>query len=443
VDAEHPIAKNVAAEHPEHPAEVQMKPVVKTPAPVVTSDIQAQIEAHVEREAAANEGFFPLSYEGRELQLKLVRVHTEYLSSLGGDRHFACVDLVDTEGDVYDVDFFMQGDAGGMSVTETTAHKLNGKPFYSWQQEADKTWKRVPTEGAPNFLLGVIEDRDAFEFTYELTLPSIENTGRMWLPVARSDDFQTITSMTVEAPGKQTMLDELEYGNKVLFLELGPEDSGKTITMRYQVTRLEKAAYDAKETDFSLYLQALNQVPIDQQFKTIADEVLKGKKGDLVRARALYDHVIEKMAYKKVGEGWGKGSAVYACNLKTGNCTDFHSYFLALARAAGIPARFAIGAPIPSERNEGRIDGYHCWAEFYAEGKWWPVDISEGDKYTSLATYYFGHHPANRIELSQGRDLVVEPAPMSGPINFLAYPVFELDGETVKLKPIFSFVRAE
>ena len=32
---------------------------------------------------------------------------------------------------------------------------------------------------------------------------------------------------------------------------------------------------------------------------------------------------------------------------------------------------------------------------------------------------------------------------MSGPINFLAYPVFELDGETVKLKPIFSFVRAE
>ena len=75
----------------------------------------------------------------------------------------------------------------------------------------------------------------------------------------------------------------------------------------------------------------------------------------------------------------------------------------------------AIGAAIPSERNEGRIDGYHCWAEFFADGKWWPVDISEGDKYSSLATYYFGHHPANRIELSQGRDLVVEPLPASGP----------------------------
>ena len=55
-------------------------------------------------------------------------------------------------------------------------------------------------------------------------------------------------------------------------------------------------------------------------------------------------------------------------------------------------------------------DGYHCWAEFYADGKWWPIDISEADKYTSLSTYYFGHNPANRIELSHGRDLVADPS---------------------------------
>ena len=122
-------------------------------------------------------------------------------------------------------------------------------------------------------------------------------------------------------------------------------------------------------------------------------------------------------------------------------CTDFHSYFIALARAAGIPARFAIGAAIPSERNEGGIDGYHCWAEFFAEGKWWPVDISEGNKYTSLATYYFGHHPANRIEFSRGRDLVVDPGPASGPINFLAYPVLEINGKPAKVAVEFSFKR--
>jgi hypothetical protein len=70
------------------------------------------------------------------------------------------------------------------------------------------------------------------------------------------------------------------------------------------------------------------------------------------------------------------------------------------------------------------------------------VDISEGNKYTSLATYYFGHHPANRIEFSRGRDLVVDPGPASGPINFLAYPVLEVNGKPVKVAVEFSFERS-
>ncbi len=87
------------------------------------------------------------------------------------------------------------------------------------------------------------------------------------------------------------------------------------------------------------------------------------------------------------------------------------------------------------------MDGYHCWAEFYAEGKWWPVDISEGNKYTALATYYFGRHPANRIELSRGRDLQVTPGPASGPINFLAYPLLEVGGEPTFAPTTFTFKR--
>lgn len=81
--------------------------------------------------------------------------------------------------------------------------------------------------------------------------------------------------------------------------------------------------------------------------------------------------------------------------------------------------------------------------EFWAEGKWWPIDISEADKYTRLATYYFGHHPANRIELSRGRDLVVDPLPSAGAINFLAYPILEVSGVTTKpAELVFSFERA-
>jgi transglutaminase-like putative cysteine protease len=153
--------------------------------------------------------------------------------------------------------------------------------------------------------------------------------------------------------------------------------------------------------------------------------------------------VIDQVRYARYGPGWGRGDALYACEARSGNCTDFHSYFIALSRAIGIPARFAIGAAIPSERNEGGIDGYHCWAEFFADGRWWPVDISEADKNSSLASYYFGHQPANRLELSRGRDLVLEPAPASGPVNFLAYALLEVDGEPVRAPTTFSFRRVE
>jgi transglutaminase-like putative cysteine protease len=263
----------------------------------------------------------------------------------------------------------------------------------------------------------------------------------MWLPLASTDSFQTVEVKSVNAPGKQSPLIEREHGNRVLLLELGPEDSGKSVEIRYQVKRLEKAAYAADAPDRKKHLKPERLVPVNEDFRRIAMEAVQGKKGDLVRARALYDHVIDRMRYAKYGEGWGKGDAVYACDARTGNCTDFHSYFIALARAVGIPARFAIGAAIPSERNEGGIDGYHCWAEFYADGKWWPVDVSEGDKYPSLVTYYFGHHPANRFELSRGRDLVVKPGPASGPINFLAYPVLEIGGKPVRIAVEFSFKR--
>jgi hypothetical protein len=176
--------------------------------------------------------------------------------------------------------------------------------------------------------------------------------------------------------------------------------------------------------------------------KKLPKKPSKGKENDnkLVQARALYDYIIDNMRYMKFGK-YGRGDSNYACDSKTGNCTEFHSFFISLARSIDIPARFSIGASIPSDRDEGGIDGYHCWAEFYAEGKWWPVDISEGNKYTALATYYFGRHPANRIEFSQGRDLKVSPGPKGGPINFMAYPIMEINGEPAFPETRFSFNR--
>jgi len=413
---------------------------------VMTADIQQGIEQHIAEQKERNDGYFVLPFEDRMLKLKLVRVHTEYLANLGPRRHFACVDLASTDGNVYDVDFFLAGDPGAMTVTETTVHKINGKPYYVWKQESDGTWVRAEVHDATPALLGVIEGRDQFEFIYQATLPELDDDARMWIPLPSDDVFQSVQMKEIVAPGKpgttQRILTDEQYGNKVLFLELTPDDSGKPISIRAIVQRYEKSPYADEDAIPEAFLASEQYVPVDEEFRDMANEVLEDTQGnDLLRARALYDHTIDQMRYIKHGEGWGEGNADHARRALSGNCTDYHSYFIALSRASGIPARFAIGAAVPSERNEGGIDGYHCWAEFYAEGKWWPVDISEADKYTGLATYYFGHNPANRVELSRGRDLVVEPAPQSGPINFLAYPVLEVNGEPVEVKPKFGFKR--
>ncbi len=409
---------------------------------VVTADIQAGIERHIAIRTADGGGHFHLEHEGQPLKLRLVRVHTEYLANLGPGEHFACVDLVNEDGTVYDVDFFMAGEPGAMSVTTTMVHKLNGRPYYTWEQAQNGTWLTVPADAADDRLLGVITGSDAFEFIYRATLPELDGPARMWLPIPASDAFQQVELASLSAPGRRRMLTDRTHSNQVLYLELAPGDTGRTVEMRFKVTRKEKGIYSEPGADLAAFLNPDRLVPRDAEFARIAREVLVGKEGDLVRARALYDHVMDRMSYMKYGDGYGRGDAVYACNAKTGNCTDFHAYFIALARAAGIPARFAIGASIPSERNNGGIDGYHCWAEFHADGQWWPVDISEANKYSRLATYYFGRHPANRIELSRGRDLIVEPGPASGPINFLAYPVLEVDGRPARAVVQFAFVRS-
>lgn len=410
---------------------------------VEITEIEAGIKAFIAKTTSENDGYFPVKDENNDLKMKLVRVHTEYLSNLGPGRHFACVDLVDVSGDVYDVDFFMNGEPGNMTVSETSVHKLNGKPFYSWKQnKEDKTWFKVAVEESSNNLLGVIEGKDAFEFYYSATVPQLTQSAKMWIPIAQTDPFQKVKVVSIKAPGKQKTLTEKQNNNSILYLELGPEDSGETVEIIYQVERIEKGPFDAEVPNSDLYLASNILMPTGGRFKEIADEAIGEKKNDsqLVQARALYDYIIDNMRYMKFGD-FGRGDSNYACDSKTGNCTEFHSFFISLARSVGIPARFSIGASIPSERNEGGIDGYHCWAEFYADGKWWPVDISEANKYTALATYYFGRHPANRIELSRGRDLIVSPGPASGPINFLAYPLLEIDGKEVKAQSSFSFTR--
>jgi transglutaminase-like putative cysteine protease len=288
---------------------------------------------------------------------------------------------------------------------------------------------------------GIVKGSDEFEFVYRVKLPDIKGEARLWVPLAKTDAFQTVTEEKIDIPIQWERVQDRDYGNDICVLHPQAADSGKTIELRYLVIRKEKSAYPAKGEETTRFLRPEKLVPVNKTFKTLAEHATAGKKDNLERGKALYDHVLGRMRYDKSGTGWSRGDAVYACDAKTGNCSDFHAYFIALARSINIPARFAIGATIPADKNEGAIEGYHCWAEFFAEGRWVPVDISEAWKNPELAEYYFGHNPANRFELTKGRDLIVDPTPASGPINFLAYPLLEMNGKVVKPETSFVFRR--
>jgi transglutaminase-like putative cysteine protease len=69
------------------------------------------------------------------------------------------------------------------------------------------------------------------------------------------------------------------------------------------------------------------------------------------------------------------------------------------------------------------------WADFYLDGAGWiPVDASEAWKHPERRDYYFGHHDADRVALSTGRDIRF-PGMNGPPINFFVYPYAEKNGK--------------
>ena len=115
---------------------IQTKEVSKT-------DISSGIKKHIASDTKkSTDRKFHVKYGGKDLALDLIKVHDDRLSSLGGGKYFACVDMKATDGTIYDIDFFMAGQPGSMKVTETSVHKINGKPLYNWKEEGG-VWKKV------------------------------------------------------------------------------------------------------------------------------------------------------------------------------------------------------------------------------------------------------------------------------------------------------------
>jgi hypothetical protein len=137
-----PAALILAQEHPEHPEHPQKGKSAEKQ--VSKADISAGIKRNIDGQSKQSaDGKFHVKYDGQDLVLDLIRVHDDRLSDLGGGKYFACVDMKGTDGKTYDIDFFLTGQPGEMGVTETSVHKIDGKPLYDWKEDNGK-WHKVP-----------------------------------------------------------------------------------------------------------------------------------------------------------------------------------------------------------------------------------------------------------------------------------------------------------
>ena len=291
-----------------------------------------------------------------------------------------------------------------------------------------------------------------FLFTYAATVTGLEpgQVARVWVPVPPTVDEQTaeLVSQDLPAGAKAQVAREPVHGNTVLYFTARADAGGNVpFGFVYRIKRCEvrgQCGDDQSAAVLARYLGADRLVPVGGKPARLLDG--KAVPADSARAgRMLYDVVLGYMTYGKDKPGWGNGDAEWACDSRTGNCTDFHSLFISLARFRHIPAKFEIGFALPATRNTsgGEIAGYHCWAKFRPDGRGWvPVDISEADKDPTRAEYFYGNLCENRVAFSTGRDLVLVPRQDGPPLNFFVYPYVEIGGKpwpADKMKRQFGF----
>lgn len=276
---------------------------------------------------------------------------------------------------------------------------------------------------------------------------------KLWLPYPVSDVDQLVTDVKVSGDyAASAVYTDRTYGTPMLYAEWRNDARSRKLTFSFAVERQEviRRAFPAAEAawspaDYSRYLTATSLGPVDGEIKQLADKITTGKKGVLEKAKAIYDWTCENTYRDPDTRGCGKGDVCALLKKPGGKCTDISSVFIALARAAGVPAREIFGIRLGKKAEEDITGWQHCWAEFYLPGYGWvpadPADVRkamlveklkpEDAKTREYHDYFWGGIDPYRVRLAVGRDLVLNPTQAGVPLNTFGYPYAEVGGKTI------------
>jgi transglutaminase-like putative cysteine protease len=303
-----------------------------------------------------------------------------------------------------------------------------------------------------------------FQVVTRIEIAKPQGKVQAWIPLPSHDDPDWIrtggNSWNTNAKSAVLVRDP-KYGAQMLHVTWAEGDAAPVVEVTSKFTARDRAidlgkpgtAAALSDADRKLYTGATALIPTDGIVKETADKITAGKAGEIEKARALYEWIVDNTFRDAKVRGCGVGDI--AAMLRTGNlggkCADLNALFVGLARASGLPARDLYGIRVVPSKfgykslgagSEVITKAQHCRAEVHLAGFGWvPVDPADvrkvvleeppgnlalaDAKVTAARKALFGAWESNWLAYNVAHDLTLPDA--SGPrLEFLMYPQAEV-----------------
>ena len=156
---------------------------------------------------------------------------------------------------------------------------------------------------------------------------------------------------------------------------------GHTVILELTRDRRPENATPLTASEREQYLKATPTVQSDQkEIRSLAGEIA-GDERDAFRQTAKFQDWIFKNVRQTMAAN--ASSALDVLKNRAGDCTENTLLFMALARAAGIPAREVGGVMYADEAPP--VFGWHAWAEIHDGYQWVSVDPTWNQVYVDAA----------------------------------------------------------
>ncbi|MCF8302523.1 MAG: hypothetical protein K9I94_04535 [Bacteroidales bacterium] len=282
----------------------------------------------------------------------------------------------------------------------------NGEKLWAVDSEDDKLYELVRDDGEK---FAKFNKREAtVNYTYQATNygPGKVETMDVHLAIPEERKNQKIID-EIEYSPKYTDIVTDKWGQKTAHYRFKNMKAGETRTVHMK-TRAD--LWDVRHYVWPHRVGSLDDIPgeitnryLENNEKYQIDHpsiqnAVKKSVGNETNpywmARNIFNYIIDNMYYEMVG-GWNTAPAVLERG--NGSCSEYSFVYIAMCRAAGIPARY-VGSLVVRGDDASMDDVFHRWVEIYLPNFGWiPVDPSGGDQKTPRGQARYIGFTANRF----------------------------------------------